>query len=74
MEWNGKNEIDELHQKIKLLNDRIETFTKQENDDKDTYPNFSDSEWNKIQPRLTSSLSKRLDKLEESINYLDSSL
>ena len=74
MEWNGKNEVEELHQKIKLLNDRIETFTKQENDDKDTYPNFSDSEWNKIQPRLTSSLSKRLDKLEESINYLDSSL
>ena len=74
MEWNGKNEVEELHQKIKMLNDRIETFTKPENDDKDTYPNCSDSEWSKIQPRLTTALSKRLDKLEESINYLDSSL
>ena len=27
MEWNGKNEIDEINQKIKVLNDRIENFS-----------------------------------------------
>ena len=74
MEWNGKDEVEELQEKIKILNDRIESFTKAENDDKDTFPNCSDSEWSKIQPHLTTALSKRLDKLEESINYLDSSL
>ena len=74
MEWNGKNEIDELHQKIKVLNDRIETFTKNTNEDIDTYPGVLNSEWSKIQPRLTSALGKRLDKLEEDIHYLDSSL
>ena len=74
MEWNGKNEVEELHQKIKMLNDRIESFTKNGTEDNDTNYSISTSEWNKIQPRLTSALEKRLDKLEEDIHYLDSSL
>ena len=74
MEWNGKNEIEELHQKIKILNDRIETVAKNGGDKNDTDPHILNSEWNKIQPRITTALEKRLDMLEKDIKYLDSSM
>ena len=74
MEWNGKNEIEELHQKIKILNDRIETVAKNGEDKNDTDPYILNSEWDKIQPRITTALEKRLDMLEKDIKYLDSSM
>ena len=66
MEWNGKNEIDEINQKLKNLNDRIEDCVGNAKTDVSTLG------WKGIQPSVTSALERRLNQLEEDILYLDS--
>lgn len=71
MEWNGKDEIKEINQKIKTLNDRINHFSLSA-ENKNQHPDALSTGLKGI--ALTAAMEKRLDKLEKDILYLDSSL
>ena len=73
MEWNGKNEIEEINQKIKGLNERIDkfsTYTKE----RENRPIIFNNSRKSSTSSMASTMEQKLNQLEEDILYLDSSL
>ena len=73
MEWNGKNEIDEINQKIKGLNERIDRVSTNSME-RENKPTVFNNCWKDTTPDTVLAMEQRLNQLEEDILYLDSSL
>ena len=73
MEWNGKNEINEINNKIVGLSERIDRIS---NNNKEIIekPTAVRSCWQNGTPAKVFAMEERLNELEDDILYLDSSL
>ena len=70
MEWNGKNELKEINQKIKTLNERIDKVSGK-GALKVQYPDEIHSGLKAEKQMAKSQMEKRLEQLEDDILYLN---
>ena len=72
MEWNGKNELKEINQKIKTLNERIDKVSGK-GALKVKYPDDINPGLKADKQMAKSQMEKRLEQLEDDILYLNDS-
>ena len=72
MEWNGKNELKEINQKIKTLNERIDKVSGK-GALKVQYPDDINPGLKADKQMAKSQMEKRLEQLEDDILYLNDS-